>query len=163
MDKAVFLDRDGIINYDPGDYTTSLADFTLLPGVPEHLLRLKVAGFRLIVITNQAGIAKGRYTRDTLQAMHDYFQGVCIAHGFRIDAFCFCPHHPDYSRCLCRKPGSLMLEKAISRYRIDAAQSWMIGDKERDMEAARGAGVRGLLVATNKNIGPAIDQILQHE
>jgi D-glycero-D-manno-heptose 1,7-bisphosphate phosphatase len=113
----------------------------------------------VIVITNQTGIAKGRYTCNTLQTKHDYFEGVCISHGFRIDAFCSCPHHPNYSCCLCRKLGILMLEKAICCYRIVAAQNWIISDKKRDMVAARGAGALGLMVENNAPISEAEDRI----
>jgi D-glycero-D-manno-heptose 1,7-bisphosphate phosphatase len=149
MNRAVFLDRDGVLNHDPGDYTCSLDDFEVLPGVISHLKRLHKAGWKLIVITNQGGIGKGRYTAREVEAMHDYLQGLCILEGFRIDDFYFCPHHPDFSACLCRKPGSLMIEKALAKHQLDASLSVMIGDKDRDIAAAAGAGVRGILIATN--------------
>jgi D-glycero-D-manno-heptose 1,7-bisphosphate phosphatase len=161
MQKAVFFDRDGVINYDPGVYTTSLGTFDILPGVINQMKRLHDAGFSLFVITNQGGIAKGLYTENEVCAMHDFLQGLCILHGFRITEFYFCPHHPDYSRCLCRKPGSLMLERAIAMYRIDAGSSFMIGDKERDMEAAAGAGVQGLLMESNQRVEPLVSAILR--
>lgn len=149
MNRAVFLDRDGVLNHDPGDYTCSLEEFEVLPEVISNLKLLNAAGWKLIVITNQGGIAKGRYNAREVQAMHDYLQGLCILEGFRIDDFYFCPHHPDFSACLCRKPGSLMIEKALAKHQLSAALSVMIGDKERDIIAAAGAGVRGKLISTN--------------
>jgi len=151
MNRAVFLDRDGVLNHDPGDYTYSLEDFEVLPGVISNLKHLHGAGWKLIIITNQGGIAKGRYLPQEVQAMHDYLQGLCILEGFRIDDFYFCPHHPDYSVCLCRKPGSLMIEKALAKHRINPSLSVMIGDRERDITAAAGAGVSGILVDTNSS------------
>lgn len=149
MNRAVFLDRDGVLNHDPGDYTCSLDEFEVLPEVISNLKLLKATGWKLIVITNQGGIAKGRYKAQEVQAMHDYLQGLCILEGFRIDDFYFCPHHPDFSACLCRKPGSLMIEKAVTKHQLNASLSVMIGDKERDITAAAGAGVRGKLISTN--------------
>lgn len=161
MNRAVFLDRDGVLNHDPGDYTCSLDDFEVLPGVISQLERLHKAGWKLIVITNQGGIAKGRYTAREVQSMHDYLQGLCILEGFRIDDFYFCPHHPDFSACLCRKPGSLMIEKALAKHQLDASLSVMIGDKERDIEAAAGAGVRGILTETNSDLQEIIDLLVR--
>jgi len=159
MNEAVFLDRDGVLNYDPGDYTCSLEDFEVLPGVISSLKKLHEAGLKLIVITNQGGIAKERYTASEVQAMHDYLQGLCILEGFRIDDFYFCPHHPDFSACLCRKPGSLMIEKALAKHKLDASRCVMVGDKERDIKAAEGAGVRGILTATNSPLEAILAQI----
>jgi D-glycero-D-manno-heptose 1,7-bisphosphate phosphatase len=161
MNRAVFLDRDGVLNHDPGDYTCSLDDFEVLPGVISHLKRLHKAGWKLIVITNQGGIAKGRYTAREVEAMHDYLQGLCILEGFRIDDFYFCTHHPDFSACLCRKPGSLMIEKALAKHQLDASLSLMIGDKERDIAAAAGAGVRGILTETNSDLQEIIDLLVR--
>jgi D-glycero-D-manno-heptose 1,7-bisphosphate phosphatase len=87
--KAIFLDRDGVINHDPGDYTTSLEDFVILPNVLETLKKWYDAGYKLIVITNQGGLAKGLYSEDEVHAMHQYFQGECVFRGFEIEAFYF--------------------------------------------------------------------------
>ncbi len=148
--KAVFLDRDGVINHDPGDYTQSVADFHILP---QFLDRAKVwydLGFSLVVITNQGGIAKGLYDAAEVEAMHQYLQGKCIEAGFRIHAFYYCPHHEAYSgKCLCRKPGSLMVEKALHTYNIEASQSIFFGDKKRDIECALSAGVKGVQIEVN--------------
>ncbi len=159
--KALFLDRDGIINHDPGDYTKSLSEFEVLPGVIETLHSWFQHGYQLIVITNQGGLDKKLYSGDEVRAMHQYLQGLCIARGFKIADFYFCPHHPDYSgKCLCRKPGSLMVEKALHRHRINPQKSLIIGDRERDVEAAQGAGVKGIQIPTNSPI-PRMEDLPQ--
>jgi D-glycero-D-manno-heptose 1,7-bisphosphate phosphatase len=151
--KALFLDRDGVINADPGDYTRSLSEFELLPEIVPRAKTWYDAGYKIIVITNQGGIAKGLYDRHAVTAMHQYFQGKCIEAGFKITAFYFCPHHEQYSgKCLCRKPGSLMVEKAIHKYQLDPSQCLFIGDKDRDIQCANAAGVRGVKTETNDSI-----------
>ncbi|SNR64613.1 D-glycero-alpha-D-manno-heptose-1,7-bisphosphate 7-phosphatase [Hymenobacter mucosus] len=141
--KAVFLDRDGVLNAEIGDYVWEVEKFVVLPGVPESLARLKQAGYYLIVVTNQAGIAKQLYSATEVEACHQKLQQACQG---LIDAFYFAPGHPSVSESLSRKPGSLMLEKAMARFHLNPAQSWMIGDRYRDMEAGARVGVRGILV-----------------
>lgn len=141
--KCVFLDRDGVLNRERGDYTYKLDDFEVLPGVPEALALLKENGFLLIVVTNQAGVAKGLYQREDVLACHQKLQEACQT---LIDAIYYAPHHPDFSESLSRKPDSLMLERAIAKYHIDPAHSWMVGDSLRDLEAADKAGVKAVLV-----------------
>ncbi|MEM9339464.1 MAG: HAD-IIIA family hydrolase [Bacteroidota bacterium] len=147
MNKAVFLDRDGIINEEIGDYVYDLPSFRIVDGVIELLKGLKEKGFILIVITNQAGIAKGRYGHAEVKKLHDYFQEQS---GHLIDKFYYAYHHPDYtSESLSRKPGSLLFEKAIARYQIDVSKSWMVGDKERDLIPARKLSIRTVRVFLN--------------
>lgn len=144
MNKCVFLDRDGVLNEDRVDYVYRVEDFIIPDGVPEALRLLKDAGYLLIVITNQAGIAKGLYTRHDVMACYNYLQAQC---GHVIDDIYYSPHHPKYdSESLTRKPGSLMLEKAMAKYSITADNSWMIGDALRDMQAGRRVGVRTLRI-----------------
>lgn len=140
MNKCIFLDRDGVLNEDRTDYVYRVEDFIIPDGVPEALRLLKDAGYLLIVITNQAGIAKGLYTRDDVMACYSYLQEQC---GHVIDDIYYCPHHPDFdTQSLTRKPGSLLLEKAMAKYNIRPDESWMIGDALRDMQAGRRVGVR---------------------
>lgn len=150
--KALFLDRDGVINFDPDDYTKSLSEFQVLPGVIETLKQWFNAGYILIIVTNQGGLAKGRYTKDVVHAIHQYFQGLCIQSGFVIAHFYFCSHHIDSFRCLCRKPGSLMIEKGLHHFNLDASECILIGDRQRDIDAAISAGVRGILIERNSRI-----------
>jgi D-glycero-D-manno-heptose 1,7-bisphosphate phosphatase len=138
--KCVFLDRDGVLNEDCPDYLYRLNDLIIPKGVTEALQMLKDAGFLLIVVTNQAGIAKGLYTAENVHMIH---QAMQEASGNALDDLYFSPYHPQHSgMSLSRKPGSLMLEKAIAKYDIDPSQSWMVGDRDRDMEAGKNAGVR---------------------
>jgi D-glycero-D-manno-heptose 1,7-bisphosphate phosphatase len=160
--KAVFLDRDGVLNRERGEHTWRMADFEVLPGVPEALRRLRDAGCLLVVVSNQSGIGLGLYTKVEVEALHDYLSRRLAEAGVALDAVFYCPHHPTQGRCLCRKPGSLLLEKAIARFGIDASASWFIGDRERDAQAAVAAGVRPVLVPANAPLGPVVDQLLQH-
>jgi D-glycero-D-manno-heptose 1,7-bisphosphate phosphatase len=150
--KALFLDRDGVINHDPGDYTYSLEEFVVLPGVIDALEQAASKGYLLIVITNQGGIAKGLYTEAAVRQMHRHLDSMCRARNFGITAFYFSPHHPDFGNSLTRKPASLMIERAIARYHIDPIRSLMVGDKMRDLEAAEKAGVSGILIPTNGSL-----------
>jgi D-glycero-D-manno-heptose 1,7-bisphosphate phosphatase len=151
--KAVFLDRDGVINHDPGDYTRSVKEFHILPDFLAQAKKWYDRGYILIVITNQGGIAKGLYTKNHVDAMHQFLQGKCIEAGFRIKDFYYCPHHEAFSgKCLCRKPGSLMVEKALHQYHIDPEASVFFGDKERDISCAIRAGVKGFKIDVNSSI-----------
>lgn len=141
--KCIFLDRDGVLNKDFVDYAYSLDKFIILDGVPEALKMLKDAGYKLVVITNQSGIAKGIYTRDDMETCHQYLQEKT---GHLIDHIYFSPYHPDFTESLTRKPGSLMFEKAIAKFNVDVAQSWMIGDKKRDLIPAIKMGIHTIQV-----------------
>jgi D-glycero-D-manno-heptose 1,7-bisphosphate phosphatase len=121
--------------------------------VPQALAILKKAGYLLIVITNQAGIAKGLYTAKEVLACHQKLQAAC---GNLLDALYYCPYHPEYdSESLLRKPDSLMLEKAMAKYTIDPLQSWMVGDRHRDIEAAQKVNVRSVLIVHGEGAHPA--------
>ncbi len=135
---AVFLDRDGVLNEDDPQYTYRLGKFRILPGVPEALYTLRQAGFRLIVVTNQSGIAQKIYSEREMKLCHIKLQQAC---DHVIDAFYFSPYHPSVTASLARKPGTLMFEKAMARFSIDAGKSWMVGDRGRDMIPARALGI----------------------
>ena len=141
--KAVFLDRDGILNMERGDYVWLIEDFKIVPGIIDVMKELKARGYLLIVITNQAGISKGRYIREHMHTCHEYFQKEA---GNLVDHFYYAPNHPSFSESLLRKPDSLMWEKAIAKFDIDPQQSWMIGDKERDLEPAQKLGIESIRV-----------------
>ena len=138
--KCVFLDRDGVLNQDLEGYLYQADEMIIPEGVIEGLRKMKEAGYLLIVVTNQAGIAKGLYSKDEVWKCHEHFQQQC---GYLIDDLYYCSHHPDFdSQSLMRKPESLMLEKAIAKYDIDVMTSWMVGDRSRDMQAGKRVGVR---------------------
>lgn len=147
MNKAVFLDRDGVLNEEVGDYVWSDEDFKIPPGVPEALKLLKEAGYFLIVVTNQGGIEKGLYKASHVIHLHDKLQKAC---GNLLDALYYAPHHRIKTLSLLNKPNSLMLEKGMARFNIDPEQSWIVGDAERDMEAGHRVGVKGILVPSHK-------------
>lgn len=144
MSSAVFFDRDGILNEERGGYTYLIEDFIIIPGIIDFIQKVKRRGFLAIVITNQAGITKNIYTREAMDKCHEYFQQQS---GHLIDHFYFAPGHPSVSESLSRKPDSLLFEKAISKYGIDVASSWMIGDKERDLIPAKKLGLNTILLS----------------
>jgi D-glycero-D-manno-heptose 1,7-bisphosphate phosphatase len=156
--KAVFLDRDGVLNRERGEHTWLLPDFEVLPGVPEVLAALQRKGWLLIVVSNQSGIGLGLYGHAEVEALHAYLHTRLAEQGAMLNAVYYCPHHPSKGRCLCRKPGSLLLEKAIARFGVDVRGSVFIGDRERDAEAAVAAGVRPVLVASNANIREVVER-----
>lgn len=160
--KAVFLDRDGVLNREIGDYVCRVDDFVVNPGVGECLRKFADKGYLLIMISNQGGIAKGRYTLEELGRMHQILLDELDRHGVGFAEMYFCRHHPQYTQCLCRKPLSLFFEKAIARFQLDPDLCVMIGDTERDIVAANGAGVRGIRVVPNEYLldNPHVQAIL---
>lgn len=160
MNKAVFLDRDGVLNKELGDYVCRVEDFHVLEHNFEPLKELQNRGYLLIVITNQGGLAKGWYSPETLSMMHNHLKSTYAAQGITITEVYFCNHHPQYNgNCLCRKPGSLMLEKAIARFNINASASYFIGDRERDVMAGEAAEVKGILIDSDQPIGEVMGLI----
>ena len=141
--KCVFLDRDGVLNEDDVNYTYRLMRFHIIPGIPEALYRLKEAGYLLVVVTNQSGIAQKIYTVRQMEICHIFLQE---ASEHVIDHIYFSPYHPSVSASLARKPGSLMFEKAIAKFDIDVTSSWMVGDKGRDISPARALGIKTIQI-----------------
>jgi histidinol-phosphate phosphatase family protein len=143
LSKAVFLDRDGVINQRPleGEYVTRWEDFHILPGVAAGIALLNHAGFSVIVVTNQRCIAKGLMTEATLQKMHERMTDVLARAGAKIDATFYCPHEIE-PPCECRKPAPGMLLSAARLRGIDLRTSWMIGDSDNDVEAGLNAGCK---------------------
>ncbi|MEY3417550.1 MAG: hypothetical protein RL060_1662 [Bacteroidota bacterium] len=145
--KCIFLDRDGVINKDKVDYVYTPAELFIIDGVPEALTAFKKAGYLIVIITNQSGIAKGIYTKQDVMHIHDLIQE---ASSFALDDIFMAPYHETYHNSLSRKPGSLMFERAISKHNIDIAASWMIGDKERDLIPGKKFGLQTILVDNKK-------------
>jgi len=143
---AAFLDRDGVINVDHG-YVHRVADFEFSPGVLSACRQLHLAGYRLIVVTNQAGIAYGYYDERAFETITEWMKLRFIEAGAPLTAVYYCPHHPEgkvaqFTRqCACRKPEPGMILQAIREHRIDASKSFLVGDKESDLAAAASAGV----------------------
>ncbi len=156
MRPAVFLDRDGVINRERGEHTWRPQDLEVLPGVAEAVRAIHDSGRLVVVITNQSGIGLGLYTHADVARVHAMIGAELAVHGAAFDDILYCPHHPSQGRCLCRKPGGLLLERAMARHGIDPARSVMIGDRERDVQAAVAAGVRGILVPSNDPLLPLL-------
>ena len=151
MSRAVFLDRDGVINQRPpeGEYITRWEDFHILPGVAEGVALLNRVGFSVIVVTNQRGVAKGLITEAALEKMHERMTADLARAGAKIDATFYCPHDIE-PRCECRKPAPGMLVSAARLHGIDLRTSWMIGDSDNDVEAGVNAGCKtARVVATD--------------
>jgi D-glycero-D-manno-heptose 1,7-bisphosphate phosphatase len=162
MIKAVFLDRDGVINNNEGRYyITEPADLLLNAGIIESLKAFINSSFHLIIISNQSGISKKLYTKEDCDRVHERLINMLSGHGISISEIYYCPHHPETENCLCRKPESLLFEKAIARFNIDADRSWMIGDSERDIIAAEKAGIKSILVGSNEDIRKYTDRIIK--
>jgi D-glycero-D-manno-heptose 1,7-bisphosphate phosphatase len=159
MPNAIFLDRDGVINRDNKHYTCHPQDFVFNEGIVDALRQLQQRGYLLIVVSNQAGIARGICTREEVERLHLYMVEQLRQHGVEITEIYYCPHHPEVSECLCRKPAPLLLEKALARFDIDPARSFLIGDRKRDMEAAYLAGIKGILVDENQNLNTILHLI----
>lgn len=147
--KLVILDRDGTINQDSDDYIKSPAEWHPIKGSLEAIARLTQAGYRVVVATNQSGIARGLFRTETLFAIHDTLQRALAQIGGRIDAFFFCPHAAE-SGCECRKPQPGMLLEVARRFNVSLKDTYMVGDSRKDLEAAAAAGARPVLVLTGK-------------
>ncbi|HOD29701.1 MAG TPA: HAD family hydrolase [Syntrophales bacterium] len=150
---AIFLDRDGTINEEVG-YLDRIEKLRLIPGAAEAIRLLNAAGFRVAVVTNQSGVARGLFTEAFVVEVHRTLAELLGREGARIDRFDYCPHHPTegtarYRRaCPCRKPEPGMLLKAAAALAIDLGRSYVVGDTPRDLETARRVGARGILVRT---------------
>lgn len=148
---AIFLDRDGTLVH-PAHYPSRQEDLLLYDGICPELQTLQQAGFRLVVITNQSGIARGYFTEADLQVMHEYLRRELERCGVFLDGIYHCPHHPDgvipelSIRCECRKPQPGMILQAAADLELDLQRSWLIGDILDDVEAGNRAGCRTILV-----------------
>ena len=151
--RAVFLDRDGTINVEK-NYLHKVEDFEFIPGAPEAIKKLKDAGFLVIVVSNQSGIARGYFDELDVAQIHQHMQTELATYGTLIDAFYFCPHHPDEGlgaykvQCECRKGKPGMLLQAALEHDLDLQHSFMVGDKLADIVAGERAGCKSILVLT---------------
>jgi D-glycero-D-manno-heptose 1,7-bisphosphate phosphatase len=157
--KAVFLDRDGVINQEV-HYLHKIEDFVFLPHVREACVAFKRFGYRLVVVTNQSGIGQGIYSQEDYHRLTDWMREAFVQAGAPLDGVYHCPHHPtkgvgDYRQaCRCRKPLPGMLLEAAKDLQIDLAQSVLVGDKESDVQAGIAAGLRATFLIST---GHAID------
>jgi len=155
MNKAVFLDRDGTIVEDIG-YLNSPEQIKFIPGSIEAIKMLNEAGYKVIVITNQAGVARGLVTEDMLQTIDKVMHKNILNGGGHLDALYYCPHHPEHGVypyrqvCECRKPHTGLIKRAMRDQNLDLSKSFMIGDKASDVEAGKRAGTKTVLVLSGR-------------
>ena len=153
MKRAVFLDRDGTVNEEVG-YLSDLGQLRLLPDAGAAVRRLNEAGFAVVLVTNQSGVARGYFTESFVNDTHDLLTRMLAAEGARLDGIYYCPHHPKAGNsplttaCDCRKPATGLLDRAARDLHIDLRGSYMVGDKWSDVELGQRAGCRAILVRT---------------
>jgi D-glycero-D-manno-heptose 1,7-bisphosphate phosphatase len=150
LKRAVFFDRDGVINRDHG-YVGSPDRFELVEGAAHAIRLCREAGYLVFVVTNQAGVAHGYFEEDAVRSLHDHMRALLAAEGAEIDDTRYCPHHPEAKRaayrqiCSCRKPEAGMILDLAKHWSIDLGRSFLIGDKEGDLEAAKRVHMRAFL------------------
>lgn len=147
MEKVVFIDRDGVINKEKEDgYVTKPKDFEFIPKALKALKLLSDSPYKIIIVTNQSGIAKGLYTIEDMHKVHDFMFKECKKKGITVDELFYCPHYNQ--DCECRKPGIGMFKQAAKKFNISFKESWAIGDKTSDIKAGKDAGCKTILVMT---------------
>jgi D-glycero-D-manno-heptose 1,7-bisphosphate phosphatase len=156
---AAFLDRDGVLNVDHG-FVHKPEQLEWIEGAPEAVRLLNSAGYYVLVVTNQSGIARGYFDEAAVKLFHARMQDSLKAHGAHIDAFYYCPHHPEGTvksfavTCRCRKPGTGLLEQATGEWPVEIDASFLIGDRDDDMAAAAAFGIRGIKFNSSKEFLP---------
>lgn len=151
MHKAVFLDRDGTVNAEVG-YLRDLADLRLIPGAGTAIKRFQEAGLKVILVTNQSGVARGYFPESLVHEAHELLDQMLLSEGAKIDAVYYCPHHPTAGNsmytmeCDCRKPGTGLIDRAARDLGIDVKRSYVVGDKWSDVELGQRVGAHSILV-----------------
>jgi D-glycero-D-manno-heptose 1,7-bisphosphate phosphatase len=158
MKRAVFIDRDGTISEEVG-YINHASRFRLFPYSASAIKHLNENGWLAIVITNQAGVARGYFSEDMIQTVHERMTKGLESNGARLDAIYYCAHHPSVGEppyrfdCDCRKPKPGLISRAAKDFAIDLSESWMVGDRYSDVEMARNAGVKSMFVMSGYGRG----------
>jgi len=152
MNKALFLDRDGILIKERGDYNYLDKHFKINHKITPLLQFALKNQFLLIVITNQGGVEKGLYAHKEIEIMHEKISNYFLPLGIMFTDFFHCEHHDSLSSCICRKPSSLMIEKACAVYNINPKASYMIGDKETDKKVGERVGAKGIQIRANTTV-----------
>jgi D-glycero-D-manno-heptose 1,7-bisphosphate phosphatase len=163
VSRAVFLDRDGVLTRERSDYVKNPDELELLPGIAKPLREIRSLGFKIVIVTNQSVIGRGFATNEMMSKINQKLRAQLSEMGCQVDAIYYCPHRPDEG-CNCRKPEPGLILKAGKELAIDIAASWMIGDKDIDVEAARRAGCRGIRIPTNVGgLDDAVQKIIKAE
>jgi len=160
MNKAIFLDRDGIINVERKDYVKTIEEFILINEIFDSIKMINSKGYLVIVITNQSAINRKIITEDDLKKIHDHLIKQAKKENAKIDRIYFCPHRPD-ENCECRKPKAGMILKAAKELQIDLKKSIMFGDSDTDIEAANNAGCIGVLIKNSNLLKSTIEKYLE--
>jgi len=151
--KALFLDRDGVINIDHG-YVSKIEDFVFIEGIFDFVKLFSDRGYLIFVVTNQSGIGRGYYTQEDFETLTAFMLKDFEAQDIHIEEVYFCPHAPE-AKCHCRKPNTGMIEQALLAYDIDLKNSWMIGDKQSDIDLALNAGIAHSVSIGDKDVDNA--------
>ena len=162
MTKAIFLDRDGVINQERKDYVKKLDEFKILDKIADAINIIKSHGFLVIIITNQSAINRKLVSVETLNKIHEKLQSYLEKYNTSFDQVYFCPHMPS-ENCECRKPKPGLIIQAVTDFKIDLSQSYMIGNSETDLQAARNAGCNGILLKKNQTLLEVIVDLFESE
>jgi histidinol-phosphate phosphatase family protein len=160
LNRAVFLDRDGVINRKRDDYVKNVNEFVMLPDVSKAIKLLNENNYLVIIITNQSAINRGIITHDVLTEIHELMKSELGKDGAIVDAIYYCPHRPD-ENCSCRKPKTGLIEKAIHDYSISTDFSWLVGDSESDTLAAAKLGIKAVRMGQDASLLKAISEIIE--
>ncbi len=158
MNKAVFLDRDGVINKKRNDYVKNIDEFVFLKDVPKAIRLLNGKKFLVIIITNQSAINRGFLTHEELNKIHSFMTDKLERENAFVDAIYYCPHRPD-QKCFCRKPNTELIKNAINEYSISTKSSWFIGDSESDILAANRMDIYSIKINENGSLLDAVKTI----
>jgi|TARA_B110000881_G_C18544643_1_gene500483 D-glycero-D-manno-heptose 1,7-bisphosphate phosphatase len=162
MTKAIFLDRDGVINQERKDYVKKVEEFIILKNVSNAINLIKNHNFLVIIITNQSAVNRKLLTIENLNKIHKNLQEYLKKHNTSFDGIYFCPHRPN-ENCNCRKPKPGLIIQAVNDFKIEISQSFMIGDSKTDIQAAENAGCKGILLKKNQTLLEAIVDLFESE
>lgn len=163
MIRAIFFDRDGVLNEEVG-YLYEVEKFKWIDGAREAIKFCNERGILAVIVTNQSGIARGFYTAQNVDALHDFMQKNLAQIGAHIDGFYYCPHHPDFSgECDCRKPKPGLILRACEDFKINPAEAILFGDSRRDIEAAQAANLRAGIFFKGGNLFDAVKNFFEED
>tara|TARA_B100001093_G_scaffold458019_1_gene470157 strand:- start:430 stop:903 length:474 start_codon:yes stop_codon:yes gene_type:complete len=152
MKKVIFLDRDGVINREVGDYVFNKADFKFNIGLSEALQNFSSKGYSFAIVTNQGGISKKIYGHDEVKKINKMLRIWFKENHLNLLEIMYCPHHPLVESCICRKPNSGMIERILAKHKISIDESFLIGDQLSDIVAAEKLGLKAILIKSNSNL-----------